>query len=51
MSLDGYIAGPNGESDFPLLPAPSNKAGLQLTGHRIYPTGIVALEYSIEAAA
>ena len=35
----------------PLLPAPSNKAGLELTGHRIYPTGVVALEYSIKAAA
>lgn len=35
----------------PLLPAPSTQAGLQLTGHHIYPTGIVALEYSIKAAA
>jgi dihydrofolate reductase len=32
----------------PLLPAPSKQAGLQLTGHRVYPMGIVALEYSIQ---
>ncbi|MGB7217172.1 MAG: dihydrofolate reductase family protein [Vicinamibacterales bacterium] len=35
----------------PLLPAPSKQAGLQLTGHHVYQTGIVALEYSINAAA
>ncbi len=35
----------------PLLPAPAKQASLQLTGHHVYPTGIVALEYSISAAA
>jgi dihydrofolate reductase len=35
----------------PLLPAPAKQANLQLTGHRVYPTGIVALEYSIKSAA
>lgn len=34
----------------PLLPAPAKQANLKLTGHRIYPTGIVTLEYSINSA-
>lgn len=35
----------------PLLPAPAKQANLQLKGHRVYPTGLVALEYSISPAA
>ncbi len=31
----------------PLLPPPSKQTTLQLTGHRIYPTGITVLEYDI----
>jgi dihydrofolate reductase len=31
----------------PLLPAPANRTNLKLTAHRIYPTGIVSLEYSV----
>ncbi len=31
----------------PLLPPPSKQTTLQLTGHRIYTTGIVALEYAV----
>ena len=32
----------------PLLPPPSRQAKLKLTNHKIYKTGIVALEYSIQ---
>jgi dihydrofolate reductase len=35
----------------PLLPAPAGRTGLKLTGHRVYKTGIVALEYSVRQAA
>lgn len=35
----------------PLLAAPAKQVPLQLKGHRVYPTGIVALEYSIGAVA
>ena len=32
----------------PLLPAPAGRTTLKLTGHKIYKTGIVALEYEVE---
>ena len=32
----------------PLLPTPAARTNLKLTGHRVYKTGIVLLEYSIE---
>lgn len=35
----------------PLLPAPAKQAKLQLTGHRVYSTGIVVLEYAVNAPA
>jgi dihydrofolate reductase len=31
----------------PLLPSPAKQANLQLTGHQVYPTGIVTLAYSV----
>ncbi|MGD1073869.1 MAG: dihydrofolate reductase family protein [Bryobacteraceae bacterium] len=31
----------------PLLPSPANRIKLSLTAHRVYPTGIVSLEYAI----
>jgi dihydrofolate reductase len=31
----------------PLLPPPGHQAQLALTGHRVYQTGIVALEYTV----
>jgi dihydrofolate reductase len=31
----------------PLLPPPAGRANLRLTGHRVYPTGIVLLEYAV----
>lgn len=31
----------------PLLPAPAKQAKLKLTGHKVYKTGIVSLEYSV----
>lgn len=34
-----------------LLPQPAPQAQLHLTGHRIYPSGIVSLEYSVKAQA
>ena len=34
----------------PLLPAPAGRTKLKLTGHKIYKTGIVALEYEVEKA-
>jgi dihydrofolate reductase len=34
----------------PLLPAPATKATLKLTGHKVYKTGIVFLEYAIDRA-
>jgi dihydrofolate reductase len=34
----------------PLLPAPTNRAKPKLTGHKVYGSGIVLLEYSKEAA-
>jgi dihydrofolate reductase len=35
----------------PLVAAPARQTRLQLTGHRIYPTGIVSLEYAIRRDA
>ncbi len=32
----------------PLLPSPAVRRRLTLTGHRIYPSGIVALEYAVD---
>ena len=34
----------------PLLPTPAAQTKLKLTGHRVYKTGIVLLEYAIEYA-
>lgn len=31
----------------PLLPTPARQAKLRLTGHRVYTTGIVSLEYAV----
>jgi dihydrofolate reductase len=31
----------------PLLPAPSDRRKLKLTGHRIYKTGVVSLKYAV----
>ena len=35
----------------PLLPPPAKQAKLRLAGHRVYPSGIVALEYAVNTAA
>lgn len=35
----------------PFLPPPAKRAGLELTGHRVYETGIVSLEYAIKQNA
>jgi dihydrofolate reductase len=35
----------------PLLPSPAPRTTLKLTGHRVYKTGIVLLEYAIEYTA
>ena len=35
----------------PLLPPPAARASLELTGHKIYKTGIVSLEYSVQRAS
>jgi len=35
----------------PLLPHPAHQAKLALTGHRVYKTGIVLLEYAVEKLA
>ena len=35
----------------PMLEPPAKQAKLQLTGHKIYGTGIVALEYAVKNAA
>jgi dihydrofolate reductase len=32
----------------PLYPAPSDRIVLELTDHRVYPTGIVGLDYSVK---
>src|SRR5262245_45228576 len=32
----------------PLMPPPATRAGLELTGHKIYKTGIVGLEYAVK---
>jgi dihydrofolate reductase len=32
----------------PLLPPPAQQARLKLTGHKVYKTGIVSLEYAVE---
>jgi len=34
-----------------LLPQPANRAQLRLTSHRIYPSGIVSLEYAVARQA
>jgi dihydrofolate reductase len=34
----------------PLLPPPARQVKLKLTGHKIYKTGIVSLEYAVESA-
>ena len=34
----------------PLFPPPAERIGLKLTTHKIYPTGIVSLEYAVESA-
>jgi hypothetical protein len=33
------------------LPPPATQAKLQLTGHKVYKTGIVSLEYSVNKSA
>lgn len=38
-------------SGLPLLPQPAHRAELKLTGHRVYGTGIVSLEYLVSKAA
>jgi dihydrofolate reductase len=35
----------------PLLPPPAKSAKLKLTGHKVYKTGIVSLEYAVEYSA
>jgi dihydrofolate reductase len=35
----------------PLLPPPARQTKLKLTGHKVYKTGIVSLEYSVRQAA
>lgn len=35
----------------PLLAPPGKQTGLKLTGHKIYETGIVSLEYAVRQAA
>jgi dihydrofolate reductase len=35
----------------PLLPSPAKQAKLKLTGHRVYGTGIVLLEYAVISPA
>ncbi len=32
----------------PLLPSPAKQAKLKLTSHKVYPTGIVGLEYAVK---
>ena len=32
----------------PLLPPPAKQARLSLTGHKVYKTGIVLLEYTVK---
>jgi hypothetical protein len=34
-----------------MLPEPASQAKLELTGHRVYPSGIVSLEYSVLSQA
>jgi dihydrofolate reductase len=34
-----------------LLPQPATQAQLRLTGHRVYPSGIVSLEYAVKSQA
>lgn len=35
-------------SGIPLLPAPARRAKLNLTNHKVYQTGIIALEYAVK---
>ena len=35
----------------PLLPAPAKQAKLKLTGHQVYGSGVVSLEYAVQPAA
>lgn len=39
------------DGGIPLLPAPSVRMRLALTGHRVYTSGIVLLEYAVRPAA
>ena len=32
----------------PLLPSPAKEAKLKLTGHKVYKTGIVSLQYAVK---
>jgi dihydrofolate reductase len=32
----------------PMLPPPAGRARLELTGHRVYKTGVVSLEYAVK---
>jgi hypothetical protein len=32
----------------PLLPSPATQAKLKLTGHKVYKTGIVSLQYAVK---
>jgi hypothetical protein len=50
MSLGGYIAGSQGKIDWggdPPLPSTASRPRLKLTGHRVYKTGIVSLQYDV----
>lgn len=38
-------------SGLPLLPPPAHRANLKLTGHRVYKTGIVSMEYTVSRSA
>jgi dihydrofolate reductase len=38
-------------SGLPLLPPPAHRTNLKLSGHRVYKTGIVSLEYTVSQLA
>jgi dihydrofolate reductase len=38
-------------SGLPLLPPPAHRTNLKLTGHGVYKTGIVSLEYTVSQLA
>jgi hypothetical protein len=60
VSLDGHIAGPKGEADWIIMDSEMSEATVApiraqaskdicvLSGHRIYTTGIVALQYDVK---